>query len=122
MTTKKSAAPREPNIAQQAESRIHGPRKPVKVKLLFPKNAVDEHIQKTLRNKGALARDIAVGGQMLAQAKLVRDLGNMLLATTEAIEHYADGERKNDPIVKAHAEIAKKARTLLKKVAKAKAA
>jgi hypothetical protein len=83
------------------------------------------------KRPGLLPRDIAqtkVLQDLREQAqsrmylRAITDLVTMLLATTEAIEHYADGERKNDPIVRAHAEIAKKSRALINKLAKAKTA
>lgn len=61
----------------------------------------------------AFERDVKAGAEIARNAKLLQKFKVMLLATTEAIEHYADGERKNDPIVKAHAALTTKARKLL---------
>lgn len=80
------------------------------VTTLTPKN-IDKHVLKTLSAKTQVFdTDVAAGKALLDLAKSKRELSKMLYATIEAIEHYSEGFRKNDPVVRAHAEIAKQAR------------
>jgi hypothetical protein len=115
MTTKKKATKKTTTTTTSRVYRANS--KPTRVVHIKTPNDVDKHVAATLSKK---TRNFAIN-EMLTSSRLVQDLTMLLEATTEAIEHYAEGERKNDPVVLAHAVIAKKSRTLLKELDRSKA-
>jgi hypothetical protein len=122
MTTKKSGTKKPKSIPAKSSGRVIT-TKPLRIEnqpsnIAQTKSPQDLIDQETARKFHRAITDLTSRKFRLA----IADLASMLLATTEAIEHYIDGERKNDPIVRAHAEIAKKSRALINKLAKAKAA